>query len=251
MSSGYRVGSIEKKGGALVTGGGSGIGRTTALALDAQGFDVTVISIEPNVSLPDRIAYIQADITDIAAHSSLVSLVREPTCLVNCAGVTSLVRGDLLDLSPESFDRVMGVNLRGTFFLTQAFARHMLQNSGSGAYKSIISVGSINSEVIGNTRADYCMSKAALTMMSKLFAVRLAEYGIMTHEVRPGVIRTAMTAPATERYDHFIAEGGIPVGRWGEPEEVAAVITSLAVGSFPYATGTSIDIAGGLQLYRV
>jgi NAD(P)-dependent dehydrogenase (short-subunit alcohol dehydrogenase family) len=95
------------------------------------------------------------------------------------------------------------------------------------------------------------MSKAALTMMSKLFAVRLAEYGIMTHEVRPGVIRTAMTAPATERYDHFIAEGGIPVGRWGEPEEVAAVITSLAVGRFPYATGTSIDIAGGLQLYRV
>ena len=251
MSSGYRIGSIEKKGGALVTGGGSGIGRATALALDAQGFDVTVISIEPNISLPDRIAYIQADITDIAAHSSLVSLVRKPTCLVNCAGVTSLVRGDLLDLSPESFDRVMGVNLRGTFFLTQAFARYMLQTPGSGAYRSIISVGSINSEVIGNTRADYCMSKAALTMMSKLFAVRLAEHGIMTHEVRPGVIRTAMTAPATERYDRFIAEGGVPVGRWGEPEEIASVITSLAVGSFPYATGTSIDIAGGLQLYRV
>lgn len=251
MLSGYRIRSIEKKGGALVTGGGSGIGRATALALDAEGFEVTVVSAEEQASLPDRITYIQEDITDITAHAALVSAVREPTCLVNCAGVTSLVRGDLLDLSAASFDRVMNVNLRGTFFLTQAFARHMVAAPVEDAYRSIISVGSINSEVVGDTRADYCMSKAAVTMMSKLFAVRLAEFGIMTHEVRPGVIRTAITAPATERYDKFIAEGGIPAKRWGEPDEVATAIASLALGCFPYATGTAIDIAGGLQLHHV
>lgn len=251
MSSGYNSLSQQVRGGVLVTGGASGIGRATAIALAHSGFDVTVASIEETADLPDAISYIQADIADMASHPALVSGIRDPACLVNCAGVTSLVRGDLMELAPESFDRVMDVNVRATFFLTQAFAAHMLRNPVSHSYRSIIFIGSINAEVVGETRADYCMSKAAVAMMSKLFATRLAADGIMTHEIRPGVIRTPMTTAATQRYDQLIAEGGIPAGRWGEAGDVAAAVTALATGAFPYATGTIIDIAGGLQIHRV
>ncbi|MEZ2126368.1 MULTISPECIES: 3-ketoacyl-ACP reductase [unclassified Sinorhizobium] len=255
MSSGYSDGpapSPGSRGHAVVTGGASGIGWATALALDARGFDVTVVSLEDGLpSGQRRIGYLQADISDISTHAAIVAAVAKPICLVNCAGVTSLMRGDMLDLTPESFDRVMSVNLRGTFFLTQAFARRMLTHADDGGYRSIISVGSINADVVGENRADYCMSKAALAMMSKLFAARLAERGIMVHEVRPGVIRTQMTAGAKQKYDGLIDDGGVPMNRWGEPEDVAAAIAALASGAFPYATGMSIDIAGGLQLHRV
>ncbi|NLS08068.1 3-ketoacyl-ACP reductase [Rhizobium sp. P32RR-XVIII] len=251
MSSGYRFTSAKARGGALVTGGGSGIGYATAIALAERGFEVTVASVEDSAFLPEHISYVRADITDISEHEALVRRVRNPVCLVNCAGVTSLVRGDLMELTPLSFDRVMGVNVRATFFLTQTFARHMLQADATENYRSIIFVGSINSHVVGETRADYCMSKSAVAMMSKLFAARLAGDGIMTHEVRPGVIRTPMTAAASERYDRLIVEGGIPAGRWGEVDDVAGAITALALGSFPYATGTAVDIAGGLQIHRV
>jgi NAD(P)-dependent dehydrogenase (short-subunit alcohol dehydrogenase family) len=158
----------------------------------------------------------------------------------------------MLDLTPESFDRAVGVNLRGTFFLTQAAARHMLTApTPEGPPRSIITVGSANAEIVGENRADYCMTKAALAMMSKLFASRLAGNGIAVYEVRPGIIRTAMTAPAASRYDAFIADGGVPMARWGEPADVAAAIAALARGEIPYATGIAIDIAGGMQLHRI
>lgn len=163
-----------------------------------------------------------------------------------------MVRGDMLDVTPESFDRVLGVNLRGTFFLTQTAARSMLADTAAAdQVRSIVSVGSMNAEVVGENRADYCLSKAALTMMTKLFAARLASAGIAVHEVRPGIIRTAMTSAATARYDRLVAEGEVPMPRWGEPADVAAAIATLARGDIPYATGTILDIAGGLQLHRL
>jgi NAD(P)-dependent dehydrogenase (short-subunit alcohol dehydrogenase family) len=144
----------------------------------------------------------------------------------------------------------MAVNLRGTFFLTQAVARRMASRR-SDTFRSIVTIGSANAEIVGENRADYCMSKAALAMMSKLFAARLAPLGISVFEIRPGIIRTAMTAPATQRYDGFIAAGGVPAGRWGEPSDVGATVATLARGDIPYATGIAVDVGGGLQLHRL
>ena len=236
---------------ALVTGAASGIGAATAQALAGRGFNVVMASLEPAApELPPGARYVQADIADLARHEWLLDEAGPITCLVNCAGVTSLVRGDLLDLTPASYDRTMSVNLRGTFFLTQAAARRMVRASAA-ANRTIISVGSMNAEIVGENRGDYCMSKAGLGMMTKLFAARLAQAGIAVFEVRPGIIRTPMTAPATAKYDALIADGEVPLGRWGEPSDVAAAIATLATGGMPYTTGVVIEVAGGLQLHRV
>jgi NAD(P)-dependent dehydrogenase (short-subunit alcohol dehydrogenase family) len=200
--------------------------------------------------------YYQADIAQIGEHAVLLARIVADlgplTCLVNSAGVTSLKRGDMLGLSPESFDRLLGINLRGTFFLTQAVARHMLDcRPAANVPRTIITIGSANAEIVGENRADYCMAKAALAMMSKLFAARLASAGIAVFEIRPGIIHTAMTLPAAARYDQFIADGGVPMNRWGEPDDVAATVVTLARGDIPYATGIHLDIGGGMQLHRV
>ena len=239
-----------QRGTALVTGAGSGIGQATAFALAAHGFDIVMASLEPApASLPDRARYVQVDIADLTANAELLETAGPLTCLVNCAGVTSLVRGDVLELTPESFDRVMSVNLRGTFFLSQAVARQMLSQAGEG--RSIVSVGSINAEIVGETRGDYCMSKAGLGMMTKLLASRLGPAGIAVYEVRAGIIRTPMTNPAASRYDALIDAGGVPMARWGKAADVACAISTLACNSLPYTTGVTIEVAGGLQLHRV
>ena len=201
-----------------------------------------------------RVLYVEADIADVGRHDAIVRRIVDALggvdCLVNNAGVTSLQRGDLLQLSRESFDRSVAVNLRGTFFLTQAFARQML-SSPSDAYRSIVTITSANAEVIGVDRGDYCMTKAALSMMSRLFATRLAASNIHVFEVRPGIIRTSMTQPATAKYDDFIARGGVPLARWGMPEDVAATVASIAEGRLPFATGEIINVGGGLHLQRL
>jgi NAD(P)-dependent dehydrogenase (short-subunit alcohol dehydrogenase family) len=158
----------------------------------------------------------------------------------------------MLELTPESFDRCMGVNLRGTFFFTQAVARRMLRpERDTSPPRSIVNIGSVNAEIVGENRADYCMSKAAVAMMGKLFAARLAEAGIAVCEIRPGIIRTGMTAPSAARYDAFVADGGVPMRRWGEPNDIARAVVTIARGYIPFATGIHLDIAGGMQLYRV
>jgi NAD(P)-dependent dehydrogenase (short-subunit alcohol dehydrogenase family) len=239
---------------AVVTGAGRGIGRAIAEALAEAGFSVASVSLEPCSPIEGGRAY-EADVTGIESHAGLLERIArdlgEPTCLVNNAGVTSLVRGDLLELTPESWDRTLGVNLRAGFFLTQAFARRRLQAGPASGQPSVIFIGSVNAEVVGVERADYCVSKAGVAMMTKLFAARLAEAGIAVFEIRPGVIRTDMTQPATERYDAFIGAGGVPQRRWGAPGDVAAAAVALATGAIPYATGVHIDVAGGLQLHRV
>ncbi len=243
---------------AIVTGAGRGIGLAIAAALAEAGFAVARVSLEsapeplPGEAAPG--AYFAADIADLAGQGALLERIAaalgEPECLVNNAGVTSLQRGDLLDLAPESYDRTLAINLRAGFFLTQAFARRRLAKA-PGLPGSIVFIGSANAEIIGENRADYCISKAGVAMMSKLFAARLASEGIAVFEVRPGIIRTQMTAPATAKYDALLAAGGVPMGRWGEPADIGRTVAALATGAIPYTTGIHLDVGGGLQLHRI
>lgn len=240
---------------AVVTGGARGIGRAVSVALRDAGWTVASIDRDEQSAVPDGVHGFRADISDIADHASLFQRIERAigpaTCLVNNAGVTSLRRGDMLELTPESFDRCLDVNLRGTFFLTQAFARRLLPDPSLAAGGTIVTITSANAEIVGENRADYCMSKAALAMMCKLFAARLAEAGIRVYDIRPGIIETDMTAPAKERYDGFIAGGGVPMRRWGRPEDVAGAVVALARGDFAFATGIHVDLGGGLNLHRV
>lgn len=243
---------------AIVTGAGRGIGRAIAWALAAAGFRVAAISREDEDSRPDMTPpagrYYQADIAVIEDHAALMDRIEADlgvaSCLVNNAGITSKHRGDLLALQPDSYDATLAVNLRGGFFFSQAFAKRLVA-AALPHPKSLIFIGSANAEIVGENRADYCISKAGVGMMSKLFAARLAEHQIGVYEIRPGIIHTDMTAPATAKYDPFIAAGGVPFKRWGEPEDIAAVAVTLATGALPYTTGIHIDVGGGLQLYRV
>jgi 3-oxoacyl-[acyl-carrier protein] reductase len=253
---------------ALVTGGARGIGRAVCKALAGAGFDIACASMETPAeaaesmahirSLGRRAMYIQQDISEIGSHAALVGTVCDALgmidCLVNNAGVTSLRRGDMLELTAESFDRCIAVNLRGTFFLTQTVARAMIGAKSSGAqsaYRSIVTITSANAEIVGLNRADYCMTKAALSMASKLFAARLAHDDIHVFELRPGIIRTDMTAPAAATYDRFIESDGVPLKRWGAPEDVGTTVATVALGRLPFATGEVLNVGGGLHLHRV
>jgi NAD(P)-dependent dehydrogenase (short-subunit alcohol dehydrogenase family) len=247
------------RGTALVTGAGRGIGQACARALGQAGFAVALASLEQDPPpLPEdvrRWRYYPFDVSRIETHADLLEAIERDlgpvSCLVNNAGVTSLVRGDMLDLSPESFDRSVAVNLRGTFFLTQAVARRLVGREDLPAGATIITISSANAEIVGDNRADYCMTKAALAMMNKLFATRLAEAGIGVFEIRPGIIETDMTAPARAKYGPYIEQGGVPMRRWGTPDDIAQAVVTLASGGLPYATGLHLDIGGGLQLHRV
>ncbi|MGH7101117.1 MAG: 3-ketoacyl-ACP reductase [Acetobacteraceae bacterium] len=258
------------RGVALVTGAGSGLGHATSMELLQAGFDVAMAGLDatPAEGLPEaippgrRLRYYQFDLADIGTHAALLGAVEaelgELTCLVNNAGVTSLVRGDLLEITPASFDRCVGVNLRGTFFLSQAVARRLLSYPRhpypphrDALPRSIIIISSANAEIVGEDRGDYCISKAGLAMMTKLFASRLAAHGIAVFEIRPGIIATGMTAPASERYTRFIAAGGVPARRWGRPGDVAVAVSTLARGEIPFSTGIHVDVGGGLQIHRV
>lgn len=252
--------SATKRGAALVTGGGRGIGRGVAVALARAGFDVVVASLEeqpadfPSQEGSGRLHYERFDLADLDAHAGLVERAAARfgpiACLVNNAGVSTMVRGDMLELTRESFDRSLAINLRGTFFLTQAVARHFLAVPFAG-YRSIATISSANVEIVGENRADYCITKTSLAMLSKLFAARLAEAGVGVFEIRPGIIATEMTAQAKPRYDPYIQEGGVPMKRWGEPADVGAVVATLACGSMPFTTGIHVDVGGGLHLHRL
>jgi 3-oxoacyl-[acyl-carrier protein] reductase len=252
----------SERGVALVTGAARGIGYAIASALAASGFDVALASLEEEGPSLDsfkacgrRARYYAFDLADLDGHEALLDRIERDlgalTCLVNNAGVTSLVRGDLLALTQASFDRCVAVNLRGTFFLTQATAKRMLAAEPSRRTRTIVTISSANVEIVGENRGDYCMTKSALAMMNKLFASRLADAGIASFEVRPGIIETDMTAPAFERYEPFIKSGGVPMRRWGQADDIGRAVATLACGGLPYATGSHIDIDGGMQLHRV
>jgi 3-oxoacyl-[acyl-carrier protein] reductase len=250
---------------ALVTGARRGIGRACGEALARAGFDIAATDLVIDAAAQDAqrafeangagTEFFEHDVSKIDSHAALVASVLERfgrlDCLVNNAGRGAAVRGDLLDLEPVNFDAVINVNLRGALFLTQAAARAMLGASPAGHPRSIVTITSVSAEMVSPDRAEYCVSKAGLSMAMKAFAVRLAPVGIAVFEVRPGVIRTDMTAPAAGRYDEAIAGGLVPAGRWGEAADVGSIVAGLASAQFAFATGSVVAADGGLSLPRL
>jgi len=252
---------------ALVTGGTRGIGLGCAQALAREGWDLAVCGLRPEAeteqalrALRDsggEVLYVQADIGDDDAPERLVGAVRSRfarlDALVNNAGVAPRERKDILEASPESFDRVLRVNLRGPYFLTQAAARFMREwdPQAAQAGKCVVFVTSISAAVASVDRGEYCVSKAGLSMASLLWAARLAGDGISVFEVRPGVIRTDMTAGVVEKYDRLIDEGLTLQRRWGTPEDVGRTVAMLARGDLPYSTGQVLGVDGGLMILRL
>lgn len=252
---------------ALITGGSRGIGLAIAQILCKNGYDVAINGVreENRVTgtLQDlrdygtNVIYCQGDIGSGDDREGIVSKLKSKfgrlNVLVNNAGVAPKERLDPLDATEESFDRLMRINLKGPYFLTQAIANWMVEqkkqdDSYSGA---IVTIGSISATVVSHNRGDYCMSKAALAMHSRVWAVRMAEYGVPVYEIRPGVIKTDMTSGVTEKYDKLIAEGLTVQPRWGNPEDVGKAVYSLVSGNFPYSTGEVFMVDGGLTVPRL
>jgi NAD(P)-dependent dehydrogenase (short-subunit alcohol dehydrogenase family) len=257
---------------ALITGASRGIGRAIALELAQRGFDIAgnATTYDPAdrasglAEVEDRIVEqgaafepVAGDIADLTGHETIVKATLHRfgriDLLVNNAGVAPTQRADILETAPESFDRVMAVNARGAFFLTQRVARFMAETAERApqAGGAIIFISSVSAVASSPNRAEYCVSKAALSQVAQLFADRLAPSGIRVYEIRPGIIRTDMTAPVKEMYDRRIAEGLVPQERWGEPEDVAKVVALLASGELPYATGIVIEVSGGMNIRRL
>ena len=249
---------------AIVTGGRRGIGLGIARALAADGFDIAVTGVgdaegvAPVIAelgaLGARAIFLKADLADLSSHQATVDAVVAQfgriDCLVNNAGIASVVRGDFLDLKPENFDTIVGVNLRGTVFFTQAVLKAMLQAEADRP-RSIINITSVSAAMTSPERLDYCMSKAGLAAFSQGLALRLAGTGIAVFEVRPGIIRSDMTAAVSGKYVALIAGGLVPMRRWGEPDDIGNTVAGLASGKFAFATGSVIQADGGLSISRL
>ncbi len=274
---------------ALITGASRGIGRGIALALAKLGHDL-VINYAGNTAAASQTAddcralaqangkqiraeACQADISQSADRQRLLDFTRSTfgrlDLLVNNAGVAPDVRADLLEASEASFDRLIAINVKGPYFLTQLAARWMIEQCRCrgneadaqvrsdppphvGGYRpKIITISSISAYTASTNRGDYCVSKAALSMLTPLFAARLAEHGINVYEIRPGVIATDMTGPVKEKYDRLIAEGMTPIQRWGTPEDIGRAVAAIASDAFPFSTGEVINVDGGFHLRRL
>ncbi len=233
---------------AIVTGAARGIGAAIAARLEADGFTVARLNRTPAQG------EFRFDLGDLSTHQPAIDAVLAEhgriDCLINNAGIASPKRGDFLDLAPETFDTVIETNLRGTVFFTQAVAKAMLANPCEKR-RSIQFITSVSSTIASPERLDYCMSKAGLGMFAKGLALRLAAEGIDVFEVRPGIIKTDMTAGVTGKYDDLIAKGLVPEARWGLPEDIAAVCAVLASGALPFSTGSVIDAGGGLHIPKL
>ncbi|MCV9906114.1 3-ketoacyl-ACP reductase [Brucella sp. HL-2] len=247
---------------ALVTGGCRGIGLGIARALAAKGFDLAITDRESDDAvirelreLGGKVAFFESDLAAVDTHEAAVSAVVSELggidCLVNNAGMGSIERGDFLGLKPENFDTIMGVNLRGTVFFTQAVVKAMLAVNEVRFSRSIVTISSVSSVMTSPERLDYCISKAGLTAFTQGLALRLAEARIGVFEVRPGIIRTDMTAKVAERYDGLIEAGLVPMKRWGEAGDVGAIVAGLAGGDFIFATGSAINADGGLSIAKL
>ena len=252
---------------ALISGGTRGIGLGIARALAREGWHLALCGVRAEADVQDvigelsangsRVHYCAADVSVASDRERLVSRVREwfgtVNALVNNAGRAPLVRADLLDASEESFEELLRTNLQGPYFLSQAMARDMLakKQADRGFAASIVFVTSVSAEMASINRGEYCVSKAGLAMTVRLFALRLAEHGIPVYEVRPGIIETDMTARVKEIYDRRIADGLIPERRWGQPDDVGRVVAALVRGDAPHATGSVINVDGGLSIPRL
>jgi len=260
---------------ALITGASRGIGRGIALELAKLGHDL-VINYAGNAEAAKQTAadcgthakaagksiraeICQADISQSADRKKLTVFTREQfgriDLLVNNAGVAPNVRADILEATEESFDRLIAINVKGPYFLTQLVAKWMIEEVRSAERgvrnPKIITVSSISAYTASTHRGDYCVSKAALSMLTPLFASRLAEFGINVYEIRPGVIATDMTGAVKEKYDKLIAEGLTPIQRWGTPEDIGRAVVAIARDAFPFSTGEVINVDGGFHLRRL
>ena len=255
---------------ALVTGGSRGLGRGVALSLAAAGYSVAIGYRSDAAAATatatacqaaaagggQRFHPVRADVAVAADRKALLAAtLRElggVDVLVNNAGVAPRQRADLLEAAEESFNEVLATNLVGPYFLTQAVARHWLSRTEAPEHRrAVIFVTSISAAYASVSRGEYCVSKAGLTMARELFAVRLAEAGIGVYEVRPGLMQTDMTAAVKEKYDALIAEGLVPQGRWGTPEDVGRAVAALVSGAFDFSQGTVVDVDGGFRLLRL
>ncbi len=262
---------------ALITGASRGIGRGIALELAKLGHDL-VINYVGNAAAAQQTAgdclvaaqagghgiraeECQADVSQAADRERLVAFTRERfdriDLLVNNAGVAPAVRADLLEAGEESFDRLIAVNVKGPYFLTQAIARWMIEQVRAAAPAAgrrppkIVTISSISAYTASTNRGDYCVSKAALSMLTPLFAARLAEHGINVYEIRPGVIATDMTGPVQAQYDPLIAAGLTPIRRWGTPGDIGKAVAAIAQDLLPFSTGEVINVDGGFHLRRL
>jgi NAD(P)-dependent dehydrogenase (short-subunit alcohol dehydrogenase family) len=252
---------------ALITGGSRGIGLGIAQCLAAERYDLAICGVRAEQQVADTldrlgeqgtdVLYCQADVSDRHAREDMISAIRERfgrlNLLVNNAGVAPRVRTDILHATEESYDRVMNINLKGPYFLTQAVAKWMIeQKRRDPAYTGhIVNVSSISATTASPSRGEYCISKAGVSMATKLWAARLGEFDIPVYEVRPGIILTDMTEPVKAKYDRLIADGLLVQPRWGMPEDVGKAVAMLARGNLPYSTGQVILVDGGFSLLRL
>ena len=251
----------------LVTGAGRGIGRGVAIELAKLGHAV-VVNYAGNANAAEECLRLVREAggdgitvrADVSVSADRERLVQETLdaygridLLVNNAGVAPSVRADLLEAGEESFDRLININLKGPYFLTQIVARRMIEQAQRGDVNAfglprIVTITSVSAYAASINRGDYCVAKAGLAMMTALYAARLAEYGVNVYEVRPGVIATDMTEGVKEKYDRMIEQGAWPIRRWGRPEDVGRAVAAIARGDFPYSTGEVINIDGGFHL---
>lgn len=248
---------------AIVTGGSRGIGLAVVRQLLGEGMNVVIMhahaseKIEKNLAdLKGSFTHIQGDITKPEDRKRCIETALNTygriDILVNNAGVAPEKRIDLLEMTEESFDRVLSVNLKGAMFLTQLAAKQMISQPPLSESKgTIINIASISSDTVSLNRGEYCVSKAGLSMLTKLFAARLAEEGIYVYEVRPGIIETDLTAGVKEKYDALFEQGICPIKRWGQPEDVAKAVSMLCAGYLPYSTGEVINVDGGFHIRRL
>ncbi len=253
---------------ALVTGSSRGIGRGIALALAGRGWHI-VINYRGNRQAAEETGaavekygvtgyLVQGDVAEKADRERLVDETLERfgriNLLVNNAGMGPRQRVDMLSASEDSYDEVMATNLKGPFFLTQRVANEMIELVGSEVINEpkIVNIGSISAYTSSPARAEYCISKAGMGMMTALWADRLAEFGINVYEIRPGIIETDLTSVVKDKYDHLILDEGItPIQRWGQPEDIGKAVAAIAEGLFPFSTGEIINVDGGFHISRL
>ena len=240
---------------AIVTGVAGGIGKASGIELAKRGYTVVGMGRNDSPDLSDfeglDLIYVSGDISSREDRERLVGTAVEAgeiAVLVNVAGVAPKIRRDILEMTEESYDLVMGINTKGTLFLTQAVANVMVRQGKGG---SIVNISSCSAYTSSTSRGEYCISKAGVSMITKLFADRLAVEGITVNEICPGIIATGMTEAVKEKYDRLIEGGLVPLGRWGEPIDIAKAVVALSDGTFGYTTGESFIIDGGMHIRKL
>ncbi len=251
---------------AIVTGGSRGIGFAISKQLGMDGYQIVIMAVSPLEKNQERLEelkklgihyiYVQGDVSQSGDRKNCIdqaiSCFGSIDVLVNNAGVAPLVRDDLLEMSEESFDRVIGINTKGTMFMTQLVAKQMLKQEIKEQKRGvIINISSCSAVVSSTSRGEYCISKAGVSMLTKLYADRLAGDSIFVYEVRPGVIFTDMTTGVKEKYDKLLNQGAFPIKRWGQPEDIGAAVSAFCSDRFLYTTGNYIDVDGGFHIQRL